>query len=125
QLGETLARLRESLLRLASRSLGREGPLACQLGGAIGLARIGRRRAELETRRFHAAPRLALLRGERAKALLVIGDPLLGRGDLLVERVSQADQRGAPVLARRGIEPCGLRPPRRLRVRVVRRLLGA
>src|SRR5206468_3387354 len=92
QLGQTLASLREPLLGLAPRAFGRERPLARELGGALGLAGLRGGTPQLALRRAEALARVALLPGESAQALLVVGDPLLGGGDLLVERVAEAHQ---------------------------------
>src|SRR5258708_13520542 len=113
RLREALAGLREALLRLASGALGRERTLARDVGRARGLLRVGRGDAELLLCRAETALRVALLLDERPKARVLLGDALLGRGHLLVERVAQAHERRPALLARRRVQPRVLRALRR------------
>ena len=90
-LGEPLARARETLLRLPARALRRERPLARQLRGPRRLARFGGRAAEGLLSRLESCTRVPLLRRECSQPLLLVGDASLGRADLLAQGIAQTD----------------------------------
>ncbi len=101
------------------------GPLVIDLDGLRIRQRLVIGEPELLLRRREAGLGVALLIDERPQAGVLFSDALLGRGDLLVERVAEPDQRRPALLARGGIDARVLGALRRRGVRVEGGALGA
>src|SRR5207247_2001174 len=102
QLRETFPCFGEPLLGLTARTFRGKGTLARELGGSLGLPCVRGGAPEVGLCRVQTCSRFALLRCEGAEAVLIVGDALLGRAYLLVERVAQPHERRSPFLARAG-----------------------